>query len=136
VLPPILAHPESLWGKSSVDTPNLGTLIGVWYAWLGTASTGAVVLCLTLAAYGARDLWRALPEAQSGMLGSALTLLSVMAMRPAWSFYPVTLARYLLPFLPLLLLAVAAGARKAADRVAMPRSTARLVAAAAVAVLP
>src|SRR5208282_1476942 len=62
VLPPIVAHPESLLGKGGVDVPNLGTLIGVWYAWLGTGSTSTLVICMVLAGYGAGDLWRALPE--------------------------------------------------------------------------
>jgi hypothetical protein len=136
VLPPIVTHPESLLGKSGVDVPNLGTLIGVWYAWLGTGSTTALVICIALAAYGAGDLWSALPVARTGALGIALTLLSVTLARPAWSFNPATLARYLLPLLPLLLLAVAAGAIKAARRIATPVSAARRVLAAGMAALP
>lgn len=136
VLPPLLAHPESLLGKSGVDNPDLATLVGVWYAWLGTGSTVAVAICVALAAYGARDLWHALPEARSGTLGIVLTLLGVVLTRPAWSFHAATLARYLLPFLPLLLLAVAAGAIKAAARIAMPATGARLALAAGVAALP
>ena len=136
ILPPIVTHPESLLGKAGVDVPNLGTLIGVWYAWLGTASTGSLILCIGLAAYGAGDIWRALPEAHSGVLGIALTLLVVMVARPAWSFNPATLARYLLPFLPLLLLAVAAGAIRCARRIAIPATGARRVLAAGMAALP
>jgi hypothetical protein len=136
VLPPIVTHPESLLGKAGVDVPTLGTLIGVWYAWLGTASTGALILCIGLAAYGAGDIWRALPEAHSGVLGIALTLLGVMVARPAWSFHPATLARYLLPFLPLLLLAVAAGGIRCARRIAIRATGARRVLAVGVAALP
>jgi len=136
VLPPVLLHPESLLGKSGVDVPDLATLIGLWYAWLGTGSTSVVVICVALAAYGAREIWRTLPEAHTGALGIGLTLLGVMLTRPAWSFHPATLARYLLPFLPLLLLAVAAGAIRAAARIATPVTGARLVLAAGVAALP
>lgn len=136
VLPPVVTHPESLLGKSGVDAPELATLIGVWYAWLGTGSTGALAICLLLAAYGAGNLWHALPEARSGTLGIALTLLGVMLTRPAWSFNAATLARYLLPFLPLLLLAVAVGAIKAARQVANPPTRARRVLAAGMALLP
>jgi len=136
VLPPMVAHPESLLGKSGVDVPNLGTLVGVWYAWLGTGYTGALVICLALAAYGAGEIWRALPEAHTGSLGIALTLLAVMLTRPAWSANPATLARYLLPFLPLLLLAVAAGAIRAARRIATPGTGGRRVLAAGMAALP
>ena len=136
LLPPMVAHPESLLGKSGVDAPNLGTLVGVWYAWLGTGYTSALVICLALAAYGAGEIWRALPEAHTGALGIALTLLAVMLTRPAWSANPATLARYLLPFLPLLLLAVAAGAIRAARRIATPGTGARRVLAAGMAALP
>ena len=136
LLPPLLTHPESLSGKTGVDSPNLGTLIGAWYAWLGTGSIGAVVVCSALSAYGARDLWRALPEARTGTLGVALTLLIVLLTRPAWSFNPGTLARYLLPFIPLLLLAVAVGATKAAARVVTRRTVVRQALAAGIAVLP
>jgi hypothetical protein len=136
VLPPMVAHPESLLGKSGVEAPNLGTLIGVWYAWLGTGSTSALVICIALAAYGADETWHALPEARTGALGIALTLLGVMLTRPAWSANPATLARYLLPFLPLLMLAVAAGAIKAARRIATPHTAARRVLAAGMAALP
>jgi len=136
VLPPVFMHPESLLGKSGVDAPNAGTLVGVWYAWLGTGSTGALAICLLLAGYGTAGLWRALPEARTGVLGIALTLLGVMVTRPAWSFNTATLARYLLPFLPLLLLAVAAGATRLARRVAAPPTRARRVLAAGAALLP
>jgi hypothetical protein len=65
-----------------------------------------------------------------------LTLLAVMVSRPTWSFNPLTLGRYLLPFVPLLLLAVAAGAVRAARRIAAPPTTARRIVAAGVALLP
>jgi hypothetical protein len=136
VLPPIVAHPESLLGKSGIDVPTVETLIGVWYAWLGTGSTTALIICIALAAYGAGDLWQALPEVRTGALGTALTLFGVILTRPAWSFNAATLARYLLPWLPLLLLAVAAGAIKGARRIATPGTGARRVLAAAIAVLP
>jgi hypothetical protein len=117
VLPPLVAHPGSLAAKGGVDAPEVQTLVGVWYAWLGTPSTVAVVVCVVLAVYGAPIVWWALPVARTGALGIVLTLLLVMATRIMWSHLPVTLARYLLPFLPLLLLGVAAGAVRLAGRV-------------------
>ena len=45
----------------------------------------------------------------TGALGIVLTLALVVAAGPMWSHLPVTVSRYLLPFVPLLLLAVAAG---------------------------
>ena len=39
LLPPLIAHPEALTGKAGIDRPGVDTLVGVWYAWLGTPST-------------------------------------------------------------------------------------------------
>ena len=118
VIPPLVSNTSSLANKGGVDLPDLPTWIGVWYAWLGTPSTIAVIGCLAFAAWGAPMVWRALPEARTGMLGIGLVLVLVVATRPMWSYLPVTLSRYLLPILPLLLLAVAAGAVRAADGIA------------------
>ena len=136
VLPPLLAHPEALVGKGGINMPDLATLAGAWYAWLGTPSTFVVLLCVGLAAYGARDVWRALPEARTGVLGVALSLAAVMLTRPMWSQYPTTLARYLLPFIPLLLLAVAAGSVKLGRRLAAPTSMVKRSIGALVALVP
>ena len=136
VLPPSFAHPHSLTAKSGTDMPGVDTLIGVWYAWLGTPSTVVVILCVALAAYGARDVWRALPEARTGMLGIALTLVAVMLTRPASSQNALTLARYLLPFLPLLLLSVAAGSVRAAGHVAVQPTLVRRGLAAGITAVP
>ncbi len=136
VLPPVIANPQSLAAKSAVDVPGAATLIGVWFEWLGTPSAIVVVLCLAVAAFGAPDVWRALPEAHTGVLGLLLTLLAVLLTRPMWSFNPLTLARYLLPMVPLLLLFVAAGAVRIAGRIATPETTGGRLMFAAVAALP
>ena len=137
VLPPLIANPHSMALKSGIDMPNLGTAVGVWYAWLGTPSTLVVLACVALAVYGAADVAAALPEARTGLLGILLTLVAVLATRPMWSYNPIALARYLLPVVPLLLLGVAAGAVKLARRVAVPGTTLRRgVVAAGIAALP
>jgi hypothetical protein len=136
LLPPLIAHPEALSGKARIDSPTLDTLIGVPYAWLGTPSTVAVLVCCTLAAYGARDVWRAIPVARTGVLGIALTLAAVTLAGPAWSHNPLTLARYLLPVVPLLLLAAATGAVKAGERLARNGNAFRNAAAAVLALTP
>ena len=118
ILPPLLTNPQSLIAKGGADTPSLATLVGAFYAWLGTPSTLAVVLCVGLALYGARDVARALPEARSGALGIVLTSAAVMIARTMSSSNAITFARYDLPFVPLLLLAVAAGSVRLAERVA------------------
>lgn len=136
LLPPLVANPVSMSLKSGVDLLDAGTLVGVWFAWLGTPSALAVVLCIALAAYGAGDVWRRMPEARSGLLGILLTLLALVATRPMWSFMPLAVARYLLPFLPLLLLAVAVGTVRLARGIATPASPSRRAAGFAVALLP
>ena len=136
MLPPLLAHPQALSVKAATDRPGLETLSGVWYAWLGTPSTAVVVLCVALAAVGAREVWRAMPIARTGALGIVLTLAAVMITSPAWSHVPLTLARYLLPMLPLLLLGTAAGSVKVAGRIGAAGTGWPRAAAALMAVLP
>ena len=110
LLPPLFAHPESLRLKSDVDLPHADALIGVWYLWFGTGATAAVLICGALALLGARVVWQRLPEARSAVAGIALTALAIVITRPAWIQNPLTFGRYLLPVLPLLLLATACGA--------------------------
>ncbi len=136
ILPPLIANPQSLAAKGGTDVPQIETLAGVWYAWLGTPSTAAVAICVTLAAWGALDVWRALPEARTGVFGIVLTLAAVLLSRPMWSFNPLTLARYLLPFVPLLLLFVAAGAARLGYRLAAPGTAQARVTLAVVLALP
>ena len=136
LLPPLLANPVAMSLKSGVDMLDAGTLVGVWFGWLGTPSSVVVTLCLVFAALGAREVWQRLPEARTALLGIGLTLLALVATRPMWSFMPLAAARYLLPFLPLLLLAVAAGAVRLASRIATPDSPSRRAAGAMVALAP
>lgn len=136
VLPPLFANLESMALKSGVHAPTMETAIGVWYAWLGTPSTAVVVACLVFALCGAGPVLRALPEARTGALGIVLTLAAVMVSRPTWSFNPITLGRYLLPVVPLLLVSVAAGAVRLASVVARLRIPGHRFAAAVVAALP
>ncbi len=138
VLPPLLAHPQSLTAKALADRPTLATIEGVWFAWLGTPSLVAAIVCIALAAFGARSVWRRVPVARTGALGLALTFAAVLATGPMYVYNPLTLARYLLPFLPLLLLATAEGAVLIARRIAVPRTRTRMrvALAAGTALLP
>jgi hypothetical protein len=77
-----------------------------------------------------------MPIARTGVAGLALTLAAVAVAGPAWSHNPLTLGRYLLPALPLLLLAAAAGGVRLAQRLAAPRGPVRPAAAALAALLP
>ncbi|MFT3820578.1 MAG: hypothetical protein QM750_23675 [Rubrivivax sp.] len=118
VLPPLLADTAAMAGKSGKDWPRWSTLRGVWYVWLGSSSTAVVLISLALAAVGAGAVWRSGPVARWTLLGLGLTVLTVLLVRPAWVFNPLTFGRYLLPALPLLLLAVAAGVVRVADEAA------------------
>ena len=110
LLPPLIAHPESLQLKSGLDLPNTDTLVGVWYLWFGTGTTWAVLIGGALALVGLPTVGRRLPEAPSALAGIALTVLAIVGTRPAWIQHPLTFGRYLLPVLPLVLLATACGA--------------------------
>ena len=112
--PPLLAHPESLGLKSGIDLPRTDTLIGIWFGWFGTGSTVAAAVCAALAIVGAPVVWRRLPETGSLLAGVALCASTIVATRPAWIGNPLTLGRYLLPVLPLLLLATACGSLRIA----------------------
>ena len=136
VLPPLLTHPMSLASKGGLDIPDAQTLAGVWFAWLGTPATAVVIACMTLAVVGAGAVWRAIPAARTGLLGLVLTFALVAAAGPMWSHLPVTVSRYLLPFVPLLLLAVAAGAWRVATNIAVPPTPARRALALLVLALP
>jgi Dolichyl-phosphate-mannose-protein mannosyltransferase len=109
ILPPLLSNPSALTGKSGIDLVQTQTLIGVWYAWLGTGNTAVVLLALFFAALGIVPVWRASRLVRWGLLGLALTATVVLITRPAWIFHSLTLARYLLPALPILLLLAATG---------------------------
>jgi len=136
VLPPLLTHPMALASKGGLDIPDAQTLAGVWYAWVGTPATSVVIACMTLAVLGAGAVWRAVPAARTGVLGLILTFALVAASGPMWSHLPVTISRYLLPFVPLLLLAVAAGTWRVATQIAVPPTHSRHALALAVGVLP
>jgi mannosyltransferase len=136
LLPPLLAHPESLSLKSGTDLPRPDTWVGLWYHWFGTGSTVVAALCGALAVLGTPVVWRRIPEARSMVAGVALCLIAVVLTRPAWIGNSLTLARYLLPVLPLLLLATACGGVRiaralAAMAAARPVAANGIVAAAA-----
>jgi hypothetical protein len=109
ILPPLLSDPGALTGKSGIDSVQTQTLIGVWYAWFGTANTAVVLVALFFAALGVVPLWRASQIIRWAFLGLALTAMVLLITRPAWIFHSLTLSRYLLPALPILLLLVAIG---------------------------
>lgn len=119
LLPPVLAHPEALGGRLGVQLPELQTYFGVWYFWLGTSSSLVVFTGVFLAAIGAGPVARTLPLFASLLIGLGLTFSMILLTQPAWVHNPLTLARYLLPAIPLLLLLIAQGATRLSAAVAL-----------------
>ena len=109
LLPPFLSHPEALSVKLGQHQPALHTVYGALFSWFGTSSAMIVFSALFLAALGARPLWRKFPLTPSILAGLALACVLILVIQPAWVQHPITFARYLLPVIPLWLLAVAAG---------------------------
>ena len=115
VLPPLLGHPEALAVKLGVKAPNLQTLYGAIHIWVGTTSLLVVLIGLSLAALGAGSLWRKIPLVSSLVTGLGLTLCVILLTQPAWVNHSLTLARYLLVVIPLLLLAIALGVSRVSN---------------------
>ena len=115
VLPPLVKDPAALAGKSGVDGITLETLDGALFLWLGTGSRVLVCVCIVLTAIGWKTVWCATPLVRWATLGSALTALVLYVIRPWWVDHSLAFGRYLLPAVPLLLLAVAAGVVRVAD---------------------
>lgn len=108
-LPPLLHDAYSLLGKTQKHHASLDTIVGAWHLWLGTASPWLALVALILAIIGMPRLWRHFPEARAVALGALLTLILVLLTGPAWSNHSLVVARYLLPVLPLILLALVVG---------------------------
>lgn len=130
ILPPLLANPQAMALKSGVDAPGADTLLSAWFAWVGTTLPWVAAGALALAVTGFVTRLRAIPEARSIALGAALAFALVLVSRPASSQYGIVLARYLLPALPLALLALAAGLVEVAGM--MVRGRPRMAAAMSV----
>ncbi len=115
LLPPLLANPQALAVKLGVQAPDFQTYYGLLFAWLGSASAVVVLIGVFFAVLGVGQLWQQLPVSKVLLAGLGLTLLVIVLSQPAWVHQPVTLARYLLPAIPLFLLAVAIGISRCSD---------------------
>ncbi len=109
VLPPLLSDSGALAAKAGAAAFSLQTFVGVWYAWFGTTNAPLTAVFVMLALLGLPTVIKSDPLIRHALLGLALTVLAIFTTEPEWAQYPVTFARYLLPFLPILLLAAAAG---------------------------
>lgn len=123
ILPPLLADSAAITAKAGKSLPTLATLWGLLHAWLGTASPAVALLGLALAGLGCIGLGERLGTLPLlwgiGLLAIAL---AVLVLQPASIQHPLTLARYLLPGLPALLLLVALGIAGLAGRLPRPAS--------------
>ena len=108
-LPPLLSDIKSLLGKTHKHQASLDTLTGAWHLWIGTTSAWLAGAAFLLAVLGLPRLWKSFPEARWTLTGAVLTLALVLLTKPAWSNHSLVVARYLLPALPLVLLAVVTG---------------------------
>lgn len=115
ILPPLLGDPQALAGKAGVDQIKPETVVGAWYLWVGTGSAVVASIGLALALLGSVAIWKASPIVRWIVLGSALTFAALLASKPWWVDRPLAFARYLLPALPVILLAVSAGLVASAD---------------------
>ena len=117
VLPPLLADPAALSGKSGIDAVTLDTFINASYLWFGTDTRAVVCACVVLAALGWGTVWRRVPMARWATLGLLATALTLLAAKPWFVDKSLAFGRYLLPVVPLLLLAMSAGVVRVADAV-------------------
>jgi hypothetical protein len=139
VLPPLFGDLPALAGKAGVDQIKAETVIGAWHLWIGTGSPVVAWIALALAAVGSASVLKASPVSRWIMLGSAFTLAVLVATKPYWVDRPLAFARYMLPMLPVLLLAISAGlvasAEVALRVLGRPVHSAWALAAAAAAIL-
>lgn len=109
LLPPLLADAASLAVKAGAAEFSLATLEGVGFHLFGARSGALVVFLGLLAGIGLPGLLRLGPPLGAGLLGVGLTGLAIVISQPAWAQHSLTLTRYLLPLLPLVLLSAALG---------------------------
>jgi hypothetical protein len=109
VVPPLLHDMQALSKKAGVDSIEWETFVGAAHFWFGTYSIWIVSACAVLTLVGIRSVWRQSEMARWVLMGSALTVLLLAISRPWWVNMPLAFARYLLPLLPIVLLATAAG---------------------------
>lgn len=109
LLPTLLSDPAAVARKMGTHGIELDTLIGAWHLWTGASSPAVAMLFLVLAALGGKRLWSLGQPVHAAVLGLVLTLGAIFLTKPDWVQLPIVLARYLLPFVPLLLLLVAVG---------------------------
>jgi hypothetical protein len=117
LVPAAVVDWTSLADKAGVDWVTGRTVwralllqFGVASPWIGAAMTALAIRGAVL--FAREDASRAACFSFAALAG----FLAIVAARPAWVHYPIVLARYMIPALPLLLLAVARGTVDLVDR--------------------
>ncbi|VAW42330.1 hypothetical protein MNBD_GAMMA01-1104 [hydrothermal vent metagenome] len=109
ILPPLLNDIASLANKSGKNTPSLQTLLGALYLMFSTKSTVIVIICSALAVIGLPRVFAKSVICINIAIGFVLTVLVIIIIQPAWIQHSATFLRYLLPIIPLFLIAITAG---------------------------
>ena len=109
VVPPLLNNPEAMALKFGEAEIRGTTFLGAWFMWLGTPSIVCVTGFLALSLLGRRRVLIADRVWQSAALGIVLTAATILVVKPASVNHSLTFSRYLLPAIPLLLMAAACG---------------------------
>lgn len=111
LLPPLLNDWSRFWGKAATDSVTLESVYRTLLMLFGITQPPLLVLLTALACLGGYRLWQ---RDRDGVVYLAAVLfgaaVAIAAARPQWIHHPAVFARYLLPALPFLLLAVAEGA--------------------------
>lgn len=115
LLPTLLADPAALANKLGTHGIEADSWLGAWYLWAGATSPAFALLFLVLALIGWPSVWRIGQPVHAAVTGLLMTLAVIVLTRPDWIQLPIVLARYLLPFVPLLLLLAVAGSVKLVD---------------------
>jgi hypothetical protein len=136
VAPPFVLSPAALKEKAATDLPTLATWIGAAHQWLGTRDSVLVGVALAFAALGAREARRRAGEFGVYVcVGLGFTLLAIYLLQPAWVFNALTFARYLILFVPVLLLCAAVGVHRVAEIAVAPNVLRALLPAVLIAAL-
>ncbi len=110
VLPPLLADPSAMQSKSGIHQIEWSTFLRAWELILGTARPLPVLLLSFLIGLGGVSLTRRAPgfAAYWGFM-SAVAVVVIVSLRPAWIHHALVLVRYSAVFQPLVLALLALG---------------------------
>jgi len=116
VLPPLLADPAAMSGKSGVHQIQLTTLFRAWELVIGSASTVLGLIMLVLTGLGGWVLW----QRERGLLAywlflTFMALLVVALLNAAWVHHALVPVRYSAIAVPMILLLVALGVGQLVD---------------------